>query len=92
MSAIEPIKKSCSEADNLVLQRFGEQLNACAIIRDRIARQLSDNPPMLLNRGNVIADGVNEELDELRRIAYSGKDYLLHIQQRESEQTGIPSL
>lgn len=92
LSAIEPIKNSCSEADNLVLQRFGEQLNACAIIRDRIARQLSDNPPMLLNRGNVIAEGVNEELDELRRIAYSGKDYLLHIQQRESEQTGIPSL
>lgn len=92
LSAIEPIKQICSESDNSVLQRFGEQLNACGIIRDRIAHQLSDNPPMLLNRGNVIADGVHEELDELRRIAYSGKDYLLHIQQRESAQTGIPSL
>ena len=92
LSAIAPIKQICSESDNNTLQRFGEQLNACGLIRDRIAHQLSDNPPMLLNRGNVIADGVNQELDELRGIAYSGKDYLLHIQQRESAQTAIPSL
>lgn len=92
LSAIEPIKQSCSESDNLVLQRLGEQLNTCTIIRDRIERELSENPPVLVNRGNVIAEGVNEELDELRHIAYSSKDYLLRVQQRESEETGIPSL
>ena len=92
LQAIEPIKQACLEADNASLNRIGEQLNLCISIRDRIAKEINNAPPLLINKGGVIKDGVNEELDELRRISYSGKDYLLQIQQRESEQTGIPSL
>ena len=92
LQAIEPIKQACLEADNASLNRIGEQLNLCISIRDRIAKEINNDPPLLINKGGVIKDGVNEELDELRRISYSGKDYLLQIQQRESEQTGIPSL
>ncbi len=92
LEAIEPMKQICSAADNPMLQRIGEQLNACALIRERIARELAENPPLLLNKGNVIAKGVDKELDDLRNIAYSGKDFLLQIQQREAEATGIPSL
>ena len=90
LQAIEPIKQACLEADNASLNRIGEQLNLCISIRDRIAKEINNDPPLLINKGGVIKDGVNEELDELRRISYSGKDYLLQIQQRESEQTGIP--
>ena len=92
LQAIEPIKMACLEADNESLRRIGEQLNLCVSIRDKIAKEIKNDPPLLINKGGVIADGVSEELDELRSIAYSGKDYLLHIQQRESELTGIPSL
>ena len=92
LQAIEPIKQACMEADNASLNRIGEQLNLCISIRDRIAKEINNDPPLLINKGGVIKDGVNEELDDLRRISYSGKDYLLQIQQRESEQTGIPSL
>ena len=92
LQAIEPIKQACLEADNASLNRIGEQLNLCISIRDRIAKEINNDPPLLINKGGVIKDGVNDELDELRRISYSGKDYLLQIQQRESEQTGIPSL
>lgn len=92
LQAIEPIKNACLNADNESLRRIGEQLNLCASIRDKIAREINNDPPLLVNKGGVIADGVNQELDELRQIAYSGKDYLLQIQQRESELTGIPSL
>lgn len=92
LQAIEPIKNACLNADNESLRRIGEQLNLCASIRDKIAKEIVNDPPLLVNKGGVIADGVNEELDELRRISYSGKDYLLQLQQRESEQTGIPSL
>ncbi len=92
LQAIELIKQACLEADNASLNRIGEQLNLCISIRDRIAKEINNDPPLLINKGGVIKDGVNEELDELRRISYSGKDYLLQIQQRESEQTGIPSL
>ena len=92
LQAIEPIKQACLEAGNASLNRIGEQLNLCISIRDRIAKEINNDPPLLINKGGVIKDGVNEELDELRRISYSGKDYLLQIQQRESEQTGIPSL
>ena len=92
LQAIEPIKQACLEADNASLNRIGEQLNLCISIRDRIAKEINNDPPLLINKGGVIKDGVNEELDELRRISYSGKDDLLQIQQRESEQTGIPSL
>ena len=92
LQAIEPIKQACLEADNASLNRIGERLNLCVSIRDRIAREINNDPPLLLNKGGVIKDGVNADLDELRRISYSGKDYLLQIQQRESEETGIPSL
>lgn len=74
------------------MNRIGEQLNLCISIRDRIEKEINNDPPLLINKGGVIKDGVDTELDELRQIAYSGKDYLLKIQQRESELTGIPSL
>ena len=92
LQAIEPIKQACLEADNASLNRIGERLNLRVSIRDRIAREINNDPPLLINKGGVIKDGVNADLDELRRISYSGKDYLLQIQQRESEETGIPSL
>ncbi|MBQ8423519.1 MAG: DNA mismatch repair protein MutS [Coprobacter sp.] len=92
LAAIEPIRDCCAATDNDVLQRIAAQLNPCALIRDRIEREISPDAPTLVNRGGIIAHGVNPELDELREIAYSGKDYLLQLQQRESERTGIPSL
>ena len=92
LQAIEPIKAACMDADNASLNHIGEQLNICQSIRDRIDREIDNDPPVLINKGGVIKSGVSAELDELRRIAYSGKDYLLQIQQRESELTEIPSL
>lgn len=92
LRAIEPIKEACMASGEPSLCRIGEQLNACILIRDRIAKEIHSDPPALLNKGGIIAKGVNPELDELRAIAYSGKDYLLQVQQRESEETGIPSL
>ena len=92
LQAIEPIKKACEASSNAVLKQIGAQLDYCADIRDRIAGEIVPEPPLLLNKGGVIADGINEELDELRAIAYNGKDYLMQLQQRESERTGIPSL
>lgn len=92
LTAIEPIKALCSNADLDALRAIGEQLNPCTIIRDRIAREIVDDAPSALNRGTVIKDGVDAELDELREIAFQGKDYLMKIQMRESEATGIPSL
>ena len=92
LQAIEPIKEACMEADNASLNRIGEQLNICKSIRDRIEKEINNDPPLLINKGGVMKSGVNAELDELRQIAYSGKDYLLQIQQRESELTEIPSL
>ena len=92
LQAVEPIKYACENSDNEVLKQIGKQLDCCAVIRDRIANELVPEPPMLLNKGGVVADGVNEQLDELRAIAYHGKDYLMQLQQRESERTGIPSL
>ena len=92
LQAVEPIKKACESSNNEVLKQIGAQLDCCAEIRDRIAREIVPEPPLLLNKGGVVADGVNEHLDELRAIAYHGKDYLMQLQQRESERTGIPSL
>jgi DNA mismatch repair protein MutS len=92
LRAIEPIKNVCMNSGETSLSRIGEQLNPCQIIRDRIEKEINLDPPALLNKGGTIAKGVDRELDELRTIAYSGKDYLLQLQQRESEQTGIPSL
>ncbi|MGN1245526.1 MAG: DNA mismatch repair protein MutS [Muribaculaceae bacterium] len=90
--AIAPVKELCSTSGNEVLRRIGEQLNPCSIIRDRIEREINPDAPNLINRGNVIRDGVNAELDDLRAISHSSKDYLMKMQQRESELTGIPSL
>ena len=92
LQAVEPIKEACMNADNASLNHIGEQLNICRSIRDRIDKEVNNDPPLLINKGGVIKSGVNAELDELRQIAYSGKDYLLQVQQRESELTGIPSL
>ena len=92
LQAIEPIKNACLNAENESLRRIGEHLNLCESIRNRIAREIKNDPPLLINKGGVIADGINSELDELRQIAYSGKDYLLQMQKRESERTEIPSL
>ncbi|MBR2638485.1 MAG: DNA mismatch repair protein MutS [Bacteroidaceae bacterium] len=92
LQAIEPIKKACESSSNKVLKDIGAQLDCCTDIRERIANEIVPEPPLLLNKGGVIADGINEQLDELRTIAYNGKDYLMQLQQRESERTGIPSL
>ncbi len=92
LQAIEPIKTACMSADNDVLKRLGEQINLCRTIRDRIAREIQNDAPLQVNRGNVIGHGVNQQLDELREIAYSGKDYLIKIQEREAANTGISSL
>lgn len=92
LQAIEPLKTSCLAADNEALRRVGEMLNVCATLRDRIEREVQPDPPLLVNRGNVIADGFNEQLDDLRNISRSGKDYLVKLQERESEETGIASL
>lgn len=93
LSATAPIKELCAAAEGCaILQHVGELLNPCELICQRIARELNPDAPSLINKGDIINRGVNEELDNLRDIAYSGKDYLLKIQQRESERTGIPSL
>ncbi len=92
LTAIEPIKKLCVEADNPVLNAIGDQLNPCIAIRDRIEKEINPDAPNLLNRGNVIANGVDPELDDLRHLSYSSKDYLMQLQQSESDRTGIPSL
>jgi DNA mismatch repair protein MutS len=92
LTAIEPIKEAFIAADNQSLRQMGEKLDSCTEIRDRIAREIMPDPPVLTAKGGYICNNVNKELDELRQIAFSGKDYLLQLQQRESERTGIPSL
>lgn len=92
LEALVPIKEACALADDPTLRHMSENLSLCQDIRDRIAREITPDPPLLAAKGGVIAQGVNEELDQLRRIAYQGKDYLLQIQQREAEATGIQSL
>lgn len=92
LQAIHPVKTACLQADNEALKRIGEQLNLCESLRDRIDKEIENDPPQLVNKGGVIKSGVNKELDELRHIAFSGKDYLLEIQRRETELTGIASL
>ena len=92
LQAIEPIKNVCLQATNENLKRVGERLSLCETLRDRINHEIKNDPPQLVAKGGVIRDGVNSELDELRQIAYSGKDYLLQIQEREAQETGIASL
>ncbi len=90
--ALQPIKTACLHAQNDALRRVGEQVNTCDTLRERIEREIENDPPQLVQKGGVIKTGVNSELDELRNIAYSGKDYLLKIQEREVQKTGITSL
>ncbi len=92
LAAISPIKKVCQEADNESLSRIGEQLNLCESIRDRIEKEIQPDPPTLLAKGGVIADGYSTELDELRQISSGSRGYLMHLQEREIEKTGIASL
>ncbi len=92
LKALEPIKKLCIESNQNSLKKIGEQISLCELIRERIEKEVNNDPPLLLNKGSIIKSGVNKELDDLRTIAFNGKDYLLKIQQRESEATGIPSL
>ncbi|GAB6011058.1 DNA mismatch repair protein MutS [Viscerimonas tarda] len=92
LNAIEPIRDAFLGSSEISLRETGEKLNPCPVIRNRIEKEIQPDPPALLNKGNVIRKGVNEELDKLREIAFSGKDYLLQIQQREMEATGISSL
>ncbi len=90
--AIAPVKELCAGSENQILARMAEQLNPCQTIRDRIEKEIFPNPPMLISKGHIMAKGVSAELDELRDLAYSGKDYLQKMQERESRRTGIPSL
>ncbi len=92
LKAIAPLKSLTAAASNETLNKIAEQLNACQLIAERIEKEIHPEPPLLINKGNVIATGVDRELDDLRKIAFSGKDYLLQIQQIESERTGISSL
>jgi DNA mismatch repair protein MutS len=92
LMAVAPIKKICEESNDSCLVSFGEKLDPCMDLCNRIDKQIKPDPPVLISKGGVIADGVNKELDELRFLAYSGKDYLLKLQQREIERTDISSL
>ena len=92
LRAIAPVKDICAQTDNPNLKRFAEQLNPCETIRERIEKEIHPDPPTLVNKGHVIASGVNAELDDLRSLAFSGKDYLAQMQEREAERTGISSL
>jgi DNA mismatch repair protein MutS len=92
LKAIEPIKAACAETDNARLQKIADQLNACHLISEKIEKEIHPNPPSLINKGDIIRNGINAELDELRMLAHSGKEFLQRIQDRESAETGIPSL
>jgi len=90
--AIVPVKEMCLASSDPMMRTIGDQLNPCALIRERIDKEIAIDPPALLNKGDVIAEGFNAELDELREMKNKGKDYLLKVQQRETERTGISSL
>ena len=92
LDVLVPIKEQTSKSKIKPLQLIGEQINTCDSLRAKVEAELQDDAPVLLNKGNIIKKGINQELDELRKIAFSGKDYLLQMQQRESERTGITSL
>ncbi len=92
LKAIEPIKAACAETDNPNLQKIADQLNACHLISEKIEKEVNPNPPSLINKGDIIRNGISAELDELRMLAHSGKEFLQRIQDRESAETGIPSL
>lgn len=89
---IEILKDICASSGNPGLEKIGEQFNVCSLAREKITTEIQGDPPAVVSKGNVIREGVNSDLDELRHLAYSGKDYLIQIQQREIERTGITSL
>lgn len=92
LTALEPIREAFLASGEKSLEEMGKRLDPCIPLRDRIAKEMVTDPPALMHKGGFIGKGVDNELDELRQIAYSGKDYLMQLQQRESERTGIPSL
>ena len=92
LAALRPVREACVHTDNEALRKVGEQLNLCEALRDRIAKEIQPDPPLLVNKGDVIAPGYSPELDDLRSIRDNGKQYLLQIQERESQETGISSL
>jgi len=92
LKAIEPLRELCNNCGCLPLTQIAEQLNPCKSIADKIEKELNNDPPVQVNKGNVISNGISGELDELRKILYNGKDYLADLQTRESERTGISSL
>ena len=92
LAAIRPVREACVHADNDSLRKVGEQLNLCEALRDRIDMEIQPDPPLLVSKGDVIAPGYSAELDDLRSIRDNGKQYLLEIQEREAEKTGISSL
>ena len=92
LMAIQPVKTACLYAKSDTLKRIGEQLNLCESLRDRIEKEIQPDPPQLVNKGDVIALGFNQEIDDLRSIRDNGKQYLLEIQEKEIAQTGITSL
>lgn len=92
LEAIEPIRQICLESEGKSLKSIADQLNPCLQIRERIGREIKEEPSTLISKGNVIADGVSEVLDDLRKLAFSGKDYLAQLRKREMDRTGIPSL
>jgi len=92
LDALVPVKSFSEKSKIKALKVIGEQINTCDSLRKKISKELFEDAPVLINKGNVINEGVNQELDDLRKIAFSGKDYLLQMQQRESERTGITSL
>ncbi len=92
LAALRPVREACVHAGNDALRRVGEQLNLCDTLRERIGKEIQPDPPLLVSKGDVIAPGYSPELDDLRSIRDNGKQYLLEIQQREAEKTGISSL
>ena len=92
LAAVVPVKKMCLASGLPQLKAIGDQLNPCEAVRDRIAREIPDDTATTASRGDIISRGVNEELDQLRSVAYEGKDYLARLQAREIEATGISSL
>ena len=92
LQAIDPIKQTCTSTDNVTLRKIADQLNSCKVISEKIETEITNDPPNMVNRGSIIKPGIDADLDELRQLAYSGKDFLQKIQERESAETNIPSL
>ena len=92
LEEIVPLKNLCANMGNEALQAFSHQLNPCEVLCERIKTEIQPEANNAINKGNIILPGINKELDELREIAYNGKDYLLKMQDREEQRTGIPKI